>query len=184
MQFTCETHYNVKLSVVMAKVLRKTAAKKRNFVLRLYHFLSRLFLWVALVYVARFALLSLLLGYTDGEAYALLMFSLVSMVLLCFENRLIDWLCGWMAFKRLQPGENVVATMFSEDSFVCTVNLGRTERKYESIMLVVEMPDYFVFVYNKRMAQLHEKRFLKGGTVEEFRAFLEEKTGKKVQIVK
>ena len=49
---------------------------------------------------------------------------------------------------------------------------------------MVESQDYIIFLMKKRYAQPLDKRTLTGGTAEEFKRFLEEKTGKPFRRVK
>ena len=55
---------------------------------------------------------------------------------------------------------------------------------YELIDALAESQDYIIFLMKKRYAQPLDKRTLTGGTVEEFKRFLEEKTGKTFRRVK
>ena len=41
-----------------------------------------------------------------------------------------------------------------------------------------------MFLFSKNHAQVYDKRTLTGGTAEEFRAFMQEQTGKTVDAVK
>ena len=56
--------------------------------------------------------------------------------------------------------------------------------RYELIDALAESRDYLIFLMKKRYAQPLDKRTLIGGTVEEFKRFLEEKTGKTFRHVK
>ena len=49
---------------------------------------------------------------------------------------------------------------------------------------MAESQDYMILLMKKRFAQPLDKRTLTGGTVEEFKRFLEEKTGKTFRRVK
>ena len=49
---------------------------------------------------------------------------------------------------------------------------------------MVELPEYFVFLFDKNHAQIYTKAGMTGGSPEEFRAFLAEKTGKEILFVK
>ena len=49
---------------------------------------------------------------------------------------------------------------------------------------MAESQDYMILLMKKRFAQPLDKRTLTGGTVEEFKQFLEEKTGKTFRCVK
>ena len=55
---------------------------------------------------------------------------------------------------------------------------------YELIDALAESQDYIILLMRKRYAQPLDKRTLTGGTVEEFKRFLEEKTGKTFRRVK
>lgn len=55
---------------------------------------------------------------------------------------------------------------------------------YELIDALAESQDYIILLMKKRYAQPLDKRTLTGGTVEEFKRFLEEKTGKTFRRVK
>lgn len=46
-----------------------------------------------------------------------------------------------------------------------------------------ETADSFVFLFRMSHAQIYDKGTITGGTAEEFRVFLEERTGKKVQSI-
>ena len=91
---------------------------------------------------------------------------------------------GYFARKRMLPGTVFAATAFEEDGYVSEVEAGKTEWKYENIEVIAETKDYFAFVFGKNHAQLYDKNSLKDGSVEEFRAFIKEKTGKEIWQVK
>ena len=55
---------------------------------------------------------------------------------------------------------------------------------YELIDALAESQDYIILLMKKRYVQPLDKRTLTGGTVEEFKRFLEEKTGKTFRRVK
>ena len=56
--------------------------------------------------------------------------------------------------------------------------------RYELIDALAESQDYTILLMKKRYAQPLDKRTLTGGTVEEFKRFLEENTGKTFRRVK
>jgi len=51
------------------------------------------------------------------------------------------------------------------------------------VQAVAETGNYFVFLLSKTHAQIYDKTHMTGGTAEEFRVFLAEKTGKPVESV-
>ena len=66
-----------------------------------------------------------------------------------------DQLNGYLAGKRMLPGTKSAITK-----------------------------DYFAFVFGQNHAQVFEKNSLVGGTIDGFRAFIKDKTGKQIQQVK
>jgi len=43
--------------------------------------------------------------------------------------------------------------------------------------------DYFVFIFSQSHAQVYNKKSIEGGTIEEFREFMKEVTGKEIESV-
>ena len=170
MEFVFETDYDSKAMTAMAKGLRKTVRKKHSR-------RSHVFGWIVIA-------LGLLLSWPSGEIRAsdvLLWLAIVVMVgALLFEDRLN----GYFARKKMLPGTAHAKAIFSEDGYRSETQMGNTEWKYENITAMAELPDYFVFLFSKNHAQVYDKRTLTGGTAEEFRAFMREKTGKTVDAVK
>ena len=102
---------------------------------------------------------------------------LVLLTDLLFEDKIN----GYVAKKRLLPGTEKAVTVFSENGFVSTTDAGKSEWNYDKIERIAETTDFFVFIFNEVYAQLYDKRQLQGGTVEEFRDFIQGKTGKAVE---
>lgn len=168
--FTFETEYTAKSMAVMARVLRKTVRKKRSF-------RSHLFGWI----VVGFGLL-LLVGDFGPDVRTVVTLAAILLVLmaLLFEDRLN----GYVASKRLLPGTEKAVTVFNDDGFVSSTEVGRIEWKYDKITLVGETTDFFVFVFGASHAQLYDKRQLQGGTADAFRRFIRTATGKPVQPIR
>ena len=170
MEFVFETDYDSKAMTAMAKGLRKTVRKKHS---RRSHILG----WIVIG-------LGLLLSWPSGEIRAsdvLLWLAIVVMVgALLFEDRLN----GYFARKKMLPGTAHSKAIFTEEGYRSETQMGNTEWKYENITAMAELPDYFVFLFSKNHAQVYDKRTLTGGTVEEFRTFIQEQTGKTVEAVK
>ena len=49
--------------------------------------------------------------------------------------------------------------------------------------MLAETKDYFVFVFGQNHAQIYSKKSITGGTVDEFRQFIANATGKEIQKV-
>ena len=75
---------------------------------------------------------------------------------------------------------------FSTDFIPDTVVTAATTStfRYELIDALAESQDYMILLMQKSYVQSLDKRTLTGGTVEEFKRFLEEKTGKTFRCVK
>jgi len=56
--------------------------------------------------------------------------------------------------------------------------------RYELLNALAESQDYMILLMKKHYVQSLDKRTLTGGTVEDFKRFLEEKTGKEFRRVK
>ena len=74
-------------------------------------------------------------------------------------------------------------TVFSEDKFVSTTDVGKTEWNYDKILAVAETADFFVFIFSKNHGQVYDKGSLQGGTADDFRRFIEAAAGKPVQRI-
>lgn len=171
MEFTFETQYNAQTMSFMAKALRKTIRKKRNR-------RSHIFGWIVVVLGV---LLLISKGFMiDFRTVITSIAILVILAVLLFEDRIN----GYVAKKRLLPGTEKAISVFSEDGFVSTTGIGKSEWNYDKIMLIAETADFFVFIFSASHAQLYDKRHLQGGTADDFRRFIEKETGKQVQPVK
>ena len=78
--------------------------------------------------------------------------------------------------------EKTIVT-FKEDTYISENTIGKTEFYYNNINVVAETDDYFVFVFHPNHAQIYDKKRITKGTVEEFRKFITEKTGKDIQKI-
>lgn len=173
MEFTFETAYTTKAVTTMAKVLRKTVRKKRS---RRAH----VFGWIVVTLVL---LLTLPLGEqefsVDTRTVITWIAGLFILVVLLFEDRVN----GYIAKKRVLAGTDRGITVFQDENFTTTSEIGKTEFLYDKILLLAETDGYFVFVYDKSHAQVYDKGKLTGGTVEDFRKFIADKTGKTITKV-
>ena len=173
MEFKFETAYNQEAITVMAKALRKTVRKKRS---HRSHIFGVLVIILAL-------LLTLPLG---GKAFVLDFKTIITWLvaaILCFTLIFEDKINGYVARKRMLPGLEKAIVTFNEEGYRSETELGSSEFKYGSIMLLAETADYFVFVFSQSHAQVYDKKSIVGGTIEEFRAFIQNATGKEIQNV-
>ena len=164
MEFTFVTDYDLSGLTAMARGLRKTVRKRHS---------RRTRIFGAIV-----LLLGMLLswpGETIDFRNVLTWAVLAIMVLvMMFEDRLN----AFVSRKRMIPGTEHARSVFTEENFRSETDVVTTEWKYDKVSAMAETKEYFVFLYGKNHAQIHDKRTLTGGTVEQFRTFLEEKIGK------
>lgn len=158
----------------MAKALRKTVRRKKNR-------RTRIFGWIA-------AALGMLISLLPGEAGIMISFKtvitwlavLIILAVLLFE----DQLNGAVAVRRLPPGTAKAVVTFTAEGYESSTELGTSQFKYNNISMLAETPQYFVLEFGANHAQVYDKSSITGGTVENFRCFIEEVTGKHIQQVK
>lgn len=175
MQFRFETAYNQQSLSIMAKCLRKTVRKSKS---KRSHIAG----WIIVA-------LAIFLSFASGESGIDLRkivtwtAAAVIVIALLFE----DQMNGYFARKRLLKGtEYAVATFDPEisDSFVSETTIGKSEFSYDKILLIAETQQYFVFLFSASHAQIYDKDNLTGGSVNDFRNFISEKTGKPIVPVR
>ena len=170
-----ETDYNMETLTAMAKGLRKTVRKKRS---------RRVHIFAAVVLIL--GLLTILATTAGGEPFGAsgIVTLLALLLLLILATVFEDRLNAWFARKRLLPGtEHAVAT-FEEDGYVSATGVTESRFSYAQIVAVAETARYFVFALSSHHTQAYDKRTIRGGSVEDFRAFIAEKTGKLVENIK
>ena len=171
MEFTFETQYNAKTMATMARALRKTIRKKHSR-------RSHIFGWIITVLAVSLLIAG---GFSfDFRTVVTMVAVLAILLVLLFEDRIN----GYVAKKRLLPGTERAVAVFSENGFVSTTEVGKSEWNYDKIMLIAETTDFFIFIFSVSHAQLYDKRRLQGGSVDDFQRFIESMTGKQVQPIK
>ncbi len=164
MEFIFDTVYNQKALSTMARALRKTLRKKRSR-------FSHIFGWVIIV-------LSILISLpTEGIE----MRNVVTWIAAAFIFIVLIWedqLNGFIAGKRMLPGTSPSKCVFKSDNYFSENTMGSTQWHYENIDVIAENKDYFIFIFNSNHAQAYDKHSISGGDADEFRMFIEQKTGK------
>ena len=92
-----------------------------------------------------------------------------------------DKLNGRIALGRMLPGTEEARAVFEEDGYTTTTAAAESRWGYDRVDAVAETKDFFVLVFGVNHAQVYAKAGLTGGTAEEFRELLAEKTGKPVE---
>jgi len=173
MEFIFETNYDQKGITAMAKALRKTIRKKRS---------KRSHIFGAII-----ILCAILLSLPEkGEAFVItvnLVVTWIAVVVMVFTLLFEDRINGYIARRRMLPGMDKSIVTFKEESYLSETAVGKTEFYYNNIHTLVESDDYFVFIFNQSHAQIYDKKGLKEGSLEGFRNFITEKTGKEIQRI-
>ena len=173
MGFHFTTVYDHACLTAMAKALRKTVRRKHSRRTNLFGILLIAFvllMWLPIVTGRRSA--------DFGDWISLFAAAMVAFVLLREDK-----LNAFLAEKRMLPTSRRAEATFTETGYRSVTAAATTEWNYENISLaaICDVGDYVVFALNKTLAQAYDKRSLTGGSIEEFYAFIEEKTGKRVE---
>jgi hypothetical protein len=72
----------------------------------------------------------------------------------------------------------------ASDSWMWPQGVTETRWQYAQILAIAETKRYFILALSKNHAQAVDKEGMQGGSAEEFRAFITEKTGKPVTYIK
>lgn len=173
MEFIFDTVYDQKAVTAMAHGLRKTIRKEHSR-------RSHIFGWLVI------ALILLLTLPRNGEPFVIEGRTIITWAagLLIFVTLLFeDKINAWIARRRMMAGTGRAASTFTESGYCSETAAGKTQWRYENIVHIAEDKNYFIFVFDKRYAQVYAKQGMAGGTVEEFRAFICAKTGKEVVML-
>ena len=173
---TFEIHGNItnRSMTVAARAMRRVLRRKRNIIWAIFG-------WSVFLFNA------LLLIPFDGEPFALdvrtvtsLLVEVMLLSVLLFQDRFN----GMIACKNTLAGTKEYHVAFGEESYTVVTEVTTSTFRYELIDAMAESQDYIILLMKKRYAQPLDKRTLTGGTVEELKQFLEEKTGKDFRRVK
>lgn len=174
MEFQFETRYDQKGLNALARALRKTIRKKRSR-------RSHIFGWC----IVALDVLLIAVGRMLGEPWTLrdtlnLGVGAILTAILFTE----DQVNAFFATKKLLPGTSSARCVFAEEGYTSTTEAAVSEFRYETVQQVCETEDYFVLLFSRQHGQIYDKASLSGGTVEDFRTFITEKTGKPVAYIK
>ena len=164
MEFTFVTDYDLPGLTAMARGLRKTVRKRHSR-------RSRIFGAIVLIFGILLSWPGEVIDFRNILTWAVLA---IMVLVMAFEDRLN----GFFSRKRMIPGTEHARSVFTEENFRSETDVGTTEWKYDKVTAMAETKDYFVFLYGKNHAQIHDKRTITGGTADQFRSFIQEKTGK------
>lgn len=169
MEFTCHTTYDQKALTAMARAVRKTVRAERSRIVRRYG-------WIMI------GLLAISLWLSWGTLWQMVL-SCVVIVALLLVHWKEDAINGYFAKRKALPGTDFADTTFYPDYYRVNTAASESKWQYDKILAWTETRNYFVFVMGMNHAMAIEKAALEGGTVPEFRRFIEEKSGHKLQNI-
>lgn len=167
MEFTCHTKYDQKALTAMARAVRKTVRAKRSRMVRIWA-------WIII------ALLAVSLWLSWGNVWQTAANCIVIAALLVIGWK-EDALNAFFAKRKALPGTDAADTSFYPDHFLVKTAAAESRWQYDKILALAETGAYLVFVMGKNHALAFEKAALVGGSLPEFRRFLEEQSGQKIQ---
>ena len=167
--FTIEQTYNLAALTALCRAMRKTIRHIWRFV--------RIFCWCIVAVGLLLWVVSMLMGIPE---HILLAASAVLLLVLLTEDRL-NALLSW---RLLIPGTAHSVTTFSEDVYTVKTDSLETRYQYDNISMLCETDRYFFLFLGKRHGQIFDKRCFQSGDPDEFRAWMERRTGKTFQVVK
>ena len=106
------------------------------------------------------------------------------MLVVILVSLFADMRISWSARTRLLPCTEHAAATSDADGYVSATGVTESRFSYAQIVAVAETARYFVFALSSHHTQAYDKRTIRGGSVEDFRAFIAEKTGKLVENIK
>ena len=175
MEFHFTTVYDRACLTAMAKALRKTVRRRHSRRTSVFGWAIVLFviaLWLPIITGRRSA------DFGDW-------ISLFAAVMVAFVLLQEDSLNAALAAKRMLPSSRMAEAAFTDSGYRNVTEAAVTEWSYENIPLaaICDVGDYVVFALNKTFAQAYDKRSLSGGSIEEFYAFIAQKTGQAVEKI-
>lgn len=174
MEFQFETNYDQKGLTAMARAMRKTLRRKHS---RRSHIVG----WVGVVLAVLLIVAERLLRepWTVRNTLTLAVGVLLAVILLTE-----DQVNAFFAKKKMLPGTSSAKAAFTEEGYTSATEAAVTEFHYETVRQVCETAEYFVLLFSRQHGQIYDKASLRGGTVEDFRKFITEKTGKPIAYIK
>lgn len=171
MKFEVNTVVDRKSMTAMAKAARKTTRWKTCIAVRVFG---------ALAFVA--AMVMGMMRFQSGDPHWWIDWALAFGLLLLIQME--DAMNGRSAMRQVTPENAEIATIFTEDGYTNTTSAAEGHWTYDKIQVPCEMKDYFVLLIGKRQGQVYDKDGFVQGSVDEFRSFISEKTGKPVKYIK
>lgn len=166
-----QTAIDRKAMTALAKINRKTIRRGRSSPVRT-------FAWCVAAVELGLAALFIWTG-AGGWLTNVLM---AAIMLACILGE--DAVNGIVGLRRIPPADREVNAAFQEERYVHRTQGAETWWSYRQIKAIGEDKDYFAFALDKKHGQIYAKDSFDWGTPEEFREFIQRKTGLRIQKVR
>ena len=165
MNFICQSLYRQKELTALSRAMRKTVRRKSDRNIQVLEWGS-IALGIAVVLTTK----QTWVRWLDSAAILLLLVVLVWG----------DAINGFAARMMVPKGEETVTISFSPEGYTVESGASVTQWSYEQVLALAETQDYILLVQGPKEGEICKKAALQGGTLEEFRNFLQEKTHKNI----
>lgn len=169
MEYTCRAACDQKALTAANRVLRKTIRSEQNFLVR--HRGGQII-----------ALLAVGLWLSWGTVWqtALTCAVIFGLLLLHWKGDAID---AYAAKRWGYRNRDFDSAAFRPDHFLVKTTAAESRWQYDKILALAETGDYLVLVLGKDHALAMKKAALAGGSLPEFRRFLEDKSGRTIRNI-
>lgn len=174
--FTTKSSYNLKSLTVMARALRKTLRRGRSIATRIFT--------AAVISALLFIVVGLFLIGEVSENIGMLAVDVGIIVFLVLTMLLEDVLNGWTAERQTMPNARDAEVVFNSDDYTVTTAVTQSTLTYKQIVSICETKEYIIFFLSKKHGQIFEKSGFQNCDLQDFRAFIMDKTGKAIQYIK
>lgn len=164
------TEYRFDQLFQFQRAMGRTFAKRETFRKRLVDFV-----WGAVA-----VLISILAGIRFDVPLAMVLFIPFGGILV-LRSLFYYHVTAWGMQNSLGDKAARTEYIFEKDHITAWLGQNSAQYSYDSCAYLLESEDCFHFIQEEAQGMILSKEELKGGTVDELRAFLEEKTGKTVQ---
>lgn len=165
-----QTTIDQKSMTALAKITRRTFRRGRSGPVRMFAwFVTVAELFLTAVYIR---------AGVGGWGTNMLLAGIMLSCILCE-----DYVNGAVGLRQISLASRTVNTTFKEDGYVHRTRSGESWRPYNQIKYISESEDYFALFQDKTHGQIYDKRGFTWGSSEEFREFIQRKTGLKIQTV-
>ena len=165
MEFRFETLYDQDALMALSLAMRKTVRRKKH---KVQCILGGVIVLAGLVRIA--------LAVWKMAWDATVLVSLAAIVFVLYTILFEDRLSVKMQMKNRNADCPRILATFTPECYSTVLQEQTLRREYSEVKYLAETGRYFVLILGPSHAQVYDKTGMVGGTAEDFRAFLEEKT--------